>query len=293
MHHVSLQYRIFTIFNNILLGFLSFMCIAPLIHILAVSFSDPAAATANLVKLWPIGFTLEAYEQTFGNENFSRSLGNGVLRTVVGTVFSMLFMTLAAYALSKENDQFRGRTVYMWTFVFTMLLNAGLIPTYILVQKLGLINSIWALILPNAINMFNMILLMNFFRTSVPKALEEAAYIDGAGHFRTVASIYLPISLPAIATISLFTMVWHWNSWFDGLIYMTDTRKYPLATFLQTIIVQQDTSQLNVDPEDMAMLSERTVRASQVFIGALPILMVYPFLQRYFVKGIVLGAVKE
>ena len=287
------QYRIFQIANNLFLGFLAFLCIAPLIHILAVSFSDSAAASANLVKFWPIGFNVEAYGETFGNPNFSRSLLNGATRTIFGTAFSMFFMTLAAYALSKEDMQFRGRTLYMWTFVFTMLLNAGLIPTYILVQKLGLINSIWALILPNAINMFNMILLMNFFRTSVPKALEEAAYIDGAGHFKTVFRIYLPISMPAIATISLFTMVWHWNSWFDGLIYMTDTRKYPLATFLQTIIVQQDTSQLSVDPDDMALLSNRTVRASQVFIGALPILMVYPFLQRYFVKGIVLGAVKE
>jgi len=293
LHHISLPYRIFTVCNNIFLAFLSFLCIAPLLHILAVSFSDPSAASANLVKLWPVGFTLDAYNETIGNENFSRALWNGIVRTVAGTAFSMFFMTLAAYALSKDNADFRGRNAYMWVFVFTMLLNAGLIPTYVLVQKLGLINSVWALILPNAISIFNMILLMNFFRSSVPKTLEEAAYIDGASHFRTVFSIYIPISLPAIATVSLFTMVWHWNSWFDGLIYLTDTRKYPLSTFLQTIIVQQDTTQMNIDPEDLKMLSERTVRASQVFIGTAPILLVYPFLQRYFVKGIVLGAVKE
>ncbi|WP_020621194.1 carbohydrate ABC transporter permease [Paenibacillus daejeonensis] len=293
MHHISTSYRVFTIINMLLLAFLSFLCIAPLIHILAVSFSGPAAASANLVKMWPVNFTTDAYEQTFGNANFLRALGTGVTRTVLGTLFSMALMVLAAYALSKENQDFRGRTFYMWFFVFTMLLNAGLIPTYILVQKLGLINSLWALILPQAINIFNMILLLNFFRVSVPKALEEAAYIDGAGHFRTVFSIYLPISLPAIATISLFTMVWHWNSWFDGMIYMTDTRNYPLATFLQTIIVQQDMNQLNVSAEDMELLSDRTVRASQVFIGAAPILLVYPFLQRFFVKGIVMGSVKE
>src|SRR6185312_953467 len=130
---------------------------------------------------------------------------------------------------------------------------------------------------------FNMILLMNFFRTGVPKTLEEAAFIDGANHFRILFSIYLPISLPAIATISLFTMVSQWNAWFDGLIYMTDAAKYPLSTFLQTVIVQQDLSQMNVDPELAKNLSERTSKSAQIFIGALPILMVYPFLQKYFV----------
>lgn len=293
MHYYSLPYRIFAIANLIFLGLLSFLCVAPIIHILAVSFSGPAAASANLVKLLPIDFTLDAYSKTFGNDNFLRAFGNGVFRTVVGTLLSMALMTLAAYSLSKENSNFRGRTFYMWFFVFTMLFNAGLIPNYILVQNLGLINTLWALVLPNAINIFNMILLLNFFRVSVPKALEEAAYMDGAGHFRTVFSIYLPISMPAIATISLFTMVFHWNSWFDGMIYMTDPKNYPLATFLQTIIVQQDMNQLGLNPEDMEQLSDRTVRASQMFIGAFPILMVYPFLQRYFVKGIVMGSVKE
>ena len=293
MHFISGPYRLFSILNLLFIGILSLLCIAPLIHILAVSFSGAAAASANLVKLWPIDFTIEAYEQTMGNDNFLRALGNGVMRTVFGTVVSMLVMVFAAYPLSKENSDFRGRTFYMWFFVFTMLLSAGLVPTYIIIQKLGLINTIWALVLPHAVNVFNMILLMNFFKVSVPKALEEAAYIDGAGHFRTVFSIYLPISLPAIATVSLFTMVWHWNSWFDGLIYMTEAKRYPLSTFLQTVIVQQDTSQLNLDPADLAVMSNRTVKASQIFIGTIPILLVYPFLQRFFVKGLVMGSVKE
>ncbi len=293
MHLMSWQYRVFSAINLLFIGFLALLCIAPLIHILAVSFSGPAAATANLVKLWPKDFTMDAYKQTLDNEKFSIALYNGIERTVLGTLVSMALMVLAAYALSKDNSEFRGRTLYMWIFVFTMLLNAGLVPTYILIQKLGMINTIWALILPGAINVFNMILLMNFFRVSVPKSLEEAAYMDGAGHFRTVTSIYLPISLPAIATISLFTMVWHWNSWFDGLIYMTRLENYPLSTFLQTVIVQQDLTALSIDPADMEMMSDRTVKASQIFIGALPILLVYPLLQRFFVKGIVLGAVKE
>ncbi|TBL76348.1 carbohydrate ABC transporter permease [Paenibacillus thalictri] len=293
MHFISGQYRIFSIFNLLFIGFLSLLCIAPLVHILAVSFSGAAAASANLVKFWPLDFTVEAYAQTLGNDNFLRALWNGISRTVAGTLVSMLVMVLAAYSLSKENSEFRGRTFYMWFFVFTMLLHAGLVPTYIVIQKLGLINTLWALVLPHAVNVFNMILLMNFFKVSVPKALEEAAYMDGAGHFRTVFSIYLPISLPAIATVSLFTMVWHWNSWFDGLIYITEAKRYPLSTFLQTVIVQQDMNQLNLDPADMEIMSNRTVKASQIFIGALPILLVYPFLQRYFVKGLVMGSVKE
>ena len=153
-------------------------------------------------------------------------------------------------------------------------------------------NTIWALILPGALSVWNVILMMNFFR-GLPKELEEAAYLDGAGHIKTLILVYVPLSLPAIATLSLFTMVYQWNSWFDGMIYMSDIKNYPLASLLQTIIVQQDLSKINVDPSMLENISQRTVRAAQIFIGALPILMVYPFLQRFFVKGIVIGAVKE
>jgi putative aldouronate transport system permease protein len=173
-----------------------------------------------------------------------------------------------------------------------MLFNGGLVPWYIMIQKLSLMNTIWALILPSALNVWNIILMMNFFR-GVPRDLEEAALIDGANHFTTLLRIYLPVSLPAIATISLFTMVYHWNSWFDGLVLINDYRKYPLATFLQTIIVQRDFSKVSIDPSELVNISERTVKAAQIFIAALPILLVYPFLQRFFVKGMVLGAVKE
>ncbi|MGN7310947.1 carbohydrate ABC transporter permease [Alkalicoccobacillus gibsonii] len=293
MNHISKSYRIFSIINIIFLSVLGIICIIPLVHILAVSFSSPAPANANLVKFVPLDFTISAWQQTLGNENFLRALWNGISRTVLGTVISLTTITLAAYALSKEDKDFRGRKLYIYFLIFIMLFNGGLIPTYILVQNLGLINTIWALVLPGAVNVFNLILMLNFFRTGVPKSLEEAALIDGAGHFRILFSIYLPISLPALATIGLFTMVGQWNSWFDGLIYLTDSSKFPLSTFLQTIIVQNDYSQMNVNPDEMKAMSERTVRAAQIFIGALPIIMVYPFLQKYFVKGIVLGSVKE
>ncbi|WP_340024995.1 carbohydrate ABC transporter permease [Paenibacillus sp. FSL K6-1096] len=292
MYHKTKPYRIFTVLNYTLMIAISIMCLVPLIHVLAVSFSGKSAANANLVGLWPVDFTIDAYTKTVANENFTRSIWVTLQRTVLGTAFSMGIVILAAYALSKDSARFRRRNLYIWLLVFTMLFSGGLVPMYILIQKLHLMNSLWVLILPGAVSVWNVILLLNFFR-AVPKEMEEAAFIDGAGHFRTLFSVYLPVSMPAIATLSLFTIVGHWNSWFDGLLYMTDHRNYPLATFLQSVIVQQDFSKVTVRPEDLENISQRTVKAAQIFIGMAPILIVYPFLQRFFVKGIVLGAVKE
>jgi len=292
LYYKTKGYRIFSIANYTFLGILSILCILPIIHILAVSFSSMAPASSNLVTFWPIGFTTDAYVKTFGNSNFINSLIVSLKRTVIATIIGMVIMLLTAFPLSKEDISFKGRSLYTWFFVFTILFSGGLIPSYILIQKLGLMNTIWALILPGALSVWNVILMMNFFR-GLPKELEEAAYLDGAGHIKTLILVYVPLSLPAIATLSLFTMVYQWNSWFDGMIYMSDIKNYPLASLLQTIIVQQDLSKINVDPSMLENISQRTVRAAQIFIGALPILMVYPFLQRFFVKGIVIGAVKE
>ncbi|WP_338586810.1 carbohydrate ABC transporter permease [Paenibacillus sp. Y5S-9] len=292
MYYKTRGYRIFSIANYTFLGILSILCILPIIHILAVSFSSMAPASSNLVTFWPMGFTTDAYVKTFGNSNFINSLIVSLKRTVIATIIGMVIMLITAFPLSKEDISFKGRSLYTWFFVFTILFSGGLIPSYILIQKLGLMNTIWALILPGALSVWNVILMMNFFR-GLPKELEEAAYLDGAGHIKTLILVYVPLSLPAIATLSLFTMVYQWNSWFDGMIYMSDIKNYPLASLLQTIIVQQDLSKINVDPSMLENISQRTVRAAQIFIGALPILMVYPFLQRFFVKGIVIGAVKE
>lgn len=290
MYHKTLSYRMFNVFNYVLLAVISIGCLLPLYHLLMVSFSNTSAANAGLVSLWPIGFTVEAYAKTFDNENFITSLLVSIKRTVLGTALALAVNAIAAYALSKDNKVFRGRNVYLWYFVVTMLFNAGLVPGYILILKLGLLNKLLALILPGLVAVYNMILLLNFFR-NVPKELEEAAFIDGAGHLRSFISIYLPVSLPAIATISLFTMVGHWNAYFDGLIYMKGAENLPLASFMQTLIVQGSTT--GFDPAVIANMSQRTLRASQIFISALPILIVYPLLQRFFVKGIVIGAVKE
>lgn len=292
MYHKTVPYRVFNIFNTVFLLVLGLICVLPLVHVLAVSFSAKAAADANLVNLWPVDFTTIAYEKTINNPVFLSSLWVAVKRTFIGTVLTLGLACLAAYPMSKENSAFKGRNIYAWIFVFTMIFNGGLVPFYVVIQKLGLMNNFWVLVLPGAVNVWLTILLLNFFR-GVPKELEEAALIDGAGHFRTLVSIYLPVSLPALATLGLFSMVFHWNSWFDGLLYLHDKTDHPLATFLQTVIVQRDMSSMTINPKEMELLSQKTVTAAQIFLGALPVLMVYPFLQKFFVKGLVLGSVKE
>lgn len=292
MYHKTTPYRIFSVFNTSLLLILALVCIIPLVHVLAVSFSAKSAADANIVGLWPVDFTVEAYKKTINNPIFLGSLWTAVQRTVIGTVLILSVASLAAYALSKESTQFRGRSFYAWAFVFTMIFNGGLVPFYIVIQKLHLMDSFWVLILPGAVNVWLTILLMNFFR-GIPKELEEAAMIDGASQFGILFRVFLPLSLPALATLGLFAMVWHWNSWFDGLLYLSKKEDYPLATYLQTVIITRDFSSLSFSKAEMDLLSQKTLNSAQIFIGALPILIVYPFLQRFFVKGLVIGSVKE
>ena len=287
--HASKSRRVFLVCNTIFLVLLALLCFLPLLNLLAISLSGKAAANSGRVVFWPIDFTTMAYEKTFRNGNFLRSLGISFLRTFVGTAFSMFVIITAGYALSKE---FKGRTALMWFFVFTMLFSGGLIPSYMVNTSLGLKNSFWVYILPGAFGCYNLILIMNFFKT-IPKSLEEAALIDGAGFFTVLRKIYLPLSKAGLATVALFIMVGNWNEWFTGILYMSDTKNYPLASFLQVIVVQGNQQDLAMDPTSAAMMSERTIKAAQVFIGALPILLVYPFLQKYFVTGIVMGAVKE
>lgn len=292
MYYKNKSYRTFYYFNIALLIIVSILCIMPMLHILAVSFSGKSAAESNLVTFFPIDFNMESYARTFENPNFLNAIQTSVFRAIIGTLFGMAVTIMASFSLSRSRVDFKARTFYIWFFLFIMIFDAGLVPNYLLIEKVGLINSFWALILPGLVNVWNMILMMNFFR-ALPKELDEAAIVDGASTFRILFSVYLPVSLPAIATISLFTMVGHWNSWFDGMLYMRSQEQWPLATLLQTIVVVQDFSKTGITPEDLELLSNRSVKAAQIFIAMLPILVVYPFLQRFFVKGIVLGAVKE
>ncbi|WP_425517445.1 carbohydrate ABC transporter permease [Paenibacillus agaridevorans] len=290
---VSKSYRLFTIINNGLLLLLAITCVLPMLHILALSFSSASAVTAGEVTFWPVDWTTAAYENVFGKKEYLVAFWVSIKRVAIGVTINMLLTILIAYPLSKENSQFPGRTIYAWYFVFTMLFSGGLIPWYMIIKDTGLLDTIWALVIPSAVPIFNVIILLNFFR-GLPKELEESAKLDGAGYFTVLWRIFVPLSMPALATLLLFAVVGHWNSWFDGLILSNRTEHYPLQSFLQTIIIKLDPAYLTPKQAELnALMNNRTSRAAQIFVAAFPILIIYPFLQRFFIKGIVLGSVKE
>lgn len=267
-------------------------CLFPLLNTLAISFSNNSAVNANQVGILPVGFTLSSYKKLLEDNQFWRSAWISVLRVVLGTGLNMLMMILLAYPLSKSKNRFASRDIYMKLVIFSMLFNGGLIPGYIIVSKLHLLNTIWALVLPGAVPVFNVILLMNFMK-GLPEALEEAAVIDGASEWTILTRVVLPISKPGLATVALFCIVNHWNDYFQGLIYMRTPSKYPLQTYIQQLTI--DVSQIT-DPQQLIYfmtISTRTLNAAKIVVATVPLLVIYPFLQRYFVTGIVIGAVKE
>lgn len=286
--------KCFLVFNYIFLILIGLICLLPFVNLLAVSFSSSSAVASGQVTFWPVDFTVSSYQYVLKSSQFLHSLGISILRVVLGVGLNMLLMVMTAYPLSKSKSALKGRGIYAWYFIITMLIGGGMIPTYLVIVKLGLINSIWSLILPGAVPVYSMIILMNFFR-GIPKELEEASFIDGAGPWRTLWSIVLPISKASLATVCLFSIVGHWNSWFDGLIYMNTPSKYPLQSYLQTMILNPE-QMLKAAGGDytklLAMVNARTGRAAQLFLGALPIVMIYPFLQKYFTTGLTLGSVK-
>ena len=272
--------------------FMTMCCLFPLLNMVAISFSDKAAASANMVGLVPVDFTTSAYKTLLGESQFWVSFWISIKRVFLGTIINMILTILLAYPLSKSKREFKGHDVYMYIVIFAMLFSGGMIPIYLTIKSYGLLNSIWALILPGAVPVFNVILLMNFFK-GVPKSLEEAAAIDGASKLTILLKIYLPISMPALATIILFCIVNHWNDFFSGLVYMNKTSMYPLQTYIQQLSV--DMSQIT-DPEQLkrfAQGSNKTLDAAKIVVSTIPLLIIYPFLQKYFVSGIVIGAVKE
>jgi putative aldouronate transport system permease protein len=225
-------------------------------------------------------------------ELFWTGLRNSVVRTALGWTVNIFFTVLAAYPLSKSNERFKHRTFFAWFFFLPMIINGGLIPNYILVKELGLIDNILALVLPMAVPVFYVLVMLNFFR-NLPIEMEESALLDGASQWRILLKIYIPLSLPAFETITVYVLVMHWNFWFDGLIYMNDPKNYPLMTYLQTAVLNIDWDNLTPDEaERLSQLGGRTYNAAQMFLGAIPIILTYPFLQKYFVKGLVLGGVK-
>lgn len=285
--------KLFLVVNYIFLTLVMCISLFPLVHILALSFSSNSAAQAGWVSVLPVDFTLDSYSYILKEPKFFRSFGISVLRVIIGTILSVGLTIISAYAMSQPDDKFHARNIYVWFFMITMVFSGGLIPLFIVVKAVGIYNSIWALVLPSAVQVFNVILMLNFFR-GLPRALTESAFIDGANHFQIMAKIVVPISKPSLATVGLFTMVNHWNSWFDGMIYLSDTKKYPLQTYLKNVITSVDMASMDLNNIDaMKNISQRTLTAAQIFIAIIPVLIVYPFLQRYFISGMTLGSVKE
>lgn len=284
--------RIFDTVVVVLLVLFGLLSLMPLLHVVALSFSSKNAAVAGRVSFWPVEFTLASYEYLLQDSRFFKSFLVSVERVILGGGLNLILTLLMAYPLSLEKSEFPARNRYMWFTVFCMLFGASLVPWYFVIKETGLLDSIWALVIPGAVPVYNVILLMNFFRNQ-PKAIKESARIDGVNEFQMMMKICVPLAKPAIATVTLFSVVGHWNNFFDGMLLINSPDKVPLQTYIQSLAINMsDTSKLSTD-QLINMMSQRTFNSSKIIIATVPILLIYPFMQKYFVSGITLGSVKE
>ena len=286
--------RVFEIFNVVFMICLSIVMLYPFIFVLSASLSGNAYVAAGQVTLLPKGFNLRAYEAVLGNKVVSRAYGNTILYTVVGTAVNLIITMLGAYPLSRPD--FYGKNVFTFFIAVTMIFSGGLIPNFLVVRGLGLYNSMWALILPGALSTMNMIIMRTFFQ-GIPDALEEAATIDGCSDMQILVKIILPLSIPSIMTIGMFYAVGHWNSWFSAMIYLQDSQKYPLQLVLRSIVLQNQvndllSAQAGTTIEESTNLIAETIKYAVIMVAVIPILCVYPFIQKYFVKGTMVGSIK-
>ncbi|RAP77560.1 carbohydrate ABC transporter permease [Paenibacillus montanisoli] len=279
-----------------LLAIVACISLFPLWYTIALSFSDKAAVNAGRVFAWPVGFNLSSYKIILEDHKFFAAFLISVKRVLLGGAINFVLTVIMAYPLARDNKMFPGRKFYVWYLVFSMLFSGGLIPLYMTITELHLQNTIWSLVLPGAVPIFNVILIMNFFR-NLPKELEEAAVVDGAGPWYTLIRIFIPVSMPALATVTLFSIVGHWNSFFDGLIYMNKPENYPLQTYIQQLVVRIDPALMQTLTTEqlieLSKASDKTLNSAKLIVAMIPLLLIYPFLQKYFVHGIVLGSVKE
>ncbi|MGN0316283.1 MAG: carbohydrate ABC transporter permease [Fusicatenibacter sp.] len=289
----SIGSKLFNVVNIILMTVLSISCLYPLWYTFCLSVSSKAAANSGQVSFYPVGFSLVSYQQIMGDVQFFRSFLISAERTILGTIVTIVILAIFAYPLSKPVSEYRLKNVVMWIVIFCMLFNGGTIPWYITMVNYGLIDSMIGLILCGGVPVFNLILLVNFYR-GLPKELMEAAEIDGAGVWTVLVKIVIPCSVPIFATLILFTSVGYWNEYFQGLVLSSNESHYPLQTYIKQMVVNIQTTSLSMDQiEKMDKLSNKSLDAAKVFIAMIPMLVVYPFLQKYFISGIMLGAVKE
>ncbi len=278
--------------SMVVVGIFALLCILPVLNVFATAFSKASAVESGKVGLWPVDFSVESFLLLLKGTMAVRATWNSIVITAVGTLICIVMTVLAAYPLSKS--YFIGNAFFTKMIVFTMLFSGGMIPGYIVVQKLGLIDTYWALWLPAAINTYNMIVMRTFFN-GIPSELEEAAIIDGCGELALLWKIYLPLSKPVMATLILFYGVSHWNTFMNALLYINDPVKQNLSVLVQQMIKSMNvmTLELNTaNPQDLQAITSAGIRAAGVVVMVIPMLIIYPFLQKYFVKGIMLGAVK-
>ena len=280
--------------NYILLGILLITILYPLIYVVSASFSSGEALASGKVRLFPVEPTLLSYKTVFEYDAIWVGFVNSIIYTVVGTVVSMVLTLLAAYPLSR--DDFRGKKVLSSIFLFTMMFSGGLIPTYMLVKNLGLMNTMWSIILPTAVSAYNVIVARTFFNQTIPKELLEASQMDGCSDFRFFSQIVIPLSKPIVAVLCLWIAISLWNGYFNPLIYINEESKYPLQLVLRRILLmsQVNFANANIDPARVAAnrYLSQMLQYSTIIISSLPLMILYPFIQKYFVKGVMIGSVK-
>ncbi|WP_213587388.1 carbohydrate ABC transporter permease [Paenibacillus sp. J2TS4] len=284
--------KLFTVANYLFASILLLVVIYPLVFVLSASFSSPESLMGGKVWLFPVDIGLAGYKAVFEYKSVWIGYSNSLLYTVAGTVINVVMTIAAAYPLSRK-DFYGGRTI-MLIFAFTMIFSGGLIPNYLLVKELGLLNTRWALLIPNAMSIFNVVVMMSFFRSNIPAELLESAKMDGCSNFRFLLSIVLPLSGAVIAVITLFYAVGHWNSFFDALLYLSDKNKFPLQIYLREILLLNTTSDitLNVHEESKNFYLSELLKYSLIILSSLPMIVLYPFVQKYFVKGVMVGSLK-
>lgn len=285
--------RVFNVVNYVVLSLFFIIVLYPLIYIVSASFSSSEAVVSGRVWLWPVEPTLDGYRAVFGYKKITVGFWNSFLYTVFGTLISVVLTIMAAYPLSRKD--LIGKNVFMFLFVFTMLFNGGLIPTYLLIKDLGMLDTRWAVILPSALSVWNMIITRTYFMMNIPDELLEAAKIDGCNDFKFISRIVLPLSAPILAVITLFYAVGQWNQFFSALIYLKNPDLYPLQLVMRDILVQNqvDLEMINDVREAAAKagLSE-LLKYSLIIVASLPVLIIYPFVQKHFVKGVMIGSLK-
>ncbi len=289
----SVSDKVFDIGVYVLLCLVLVIVLYPLYFVLIASFSDPLAVIAGNVSFFPVNFNLESYRLVFKNSQVMTGYRNTILYTLAGTTLNIFMSICAAYPLSRRSLKGKGFGLAM--MVFTMFFSGGMIPTYIVISDLGILDTFWVMILPTALSVYNVMIMRTFFSTSIPPELEEAAVVDGASHLRILVSVILPLSKPILAVMVLYYAVGHWNSYFNALLYLSDQNRYPLQLILRAILIQNQASEESfseIGNTYNRMLLSETMKYALIIISSVPVLILYPFLQKYFVQGVMIGSVK-